>query len=319
MNSGLLLVEQLAQHRDEDVDGVGRPSLRVAQEAAFGRAHRRVDTRGTSASCRRSDRARNFLLYHWRVMRIRARAPRLNAAARGCSQRQTVSASLCVLCVLPRRALRHGPVPAVPVRRGHVSVARRSAHRLRQRSIAALNALRGTSFDPSPNARDRSRRDPPVLFHPGHARGRVSAVAAQQPAVRSRAARRRRCPPAQRGGAVCVVGLRVRARRRAVRLQAERRRVRRWQARARSAGTAASSSPFRLHLPSKVVYHNTHGQTPRQHLRLGTAADRALCRATPLELECGWRRSRFSTARSGCSARRSWPSRWPSCWSLAGC
>ena len=38
----LLLVEQLAQHRHEDVDGVGRPSLRVAKESAFGRAHRRV-------------------------------------------------------------------------------------------------------------------------------------------------------------------------------------------------------------------------------------------------------------------------------------
>ena len=79
MYSRLVLVEQLAQHRDEDVDGVGRPSLRVAQQPAFGGADRRVDTRGTSASCRRSDRARGlaamrwgeFLLYHLAVMRLR--------------------------------------------------------------------------------------------------------------------------------------------------------------------------------------------------------------------------------------------------------
>src|SRR5690242_12118324 len=38
-----MLVQQLPQHRDEDVDRVGRPSLRVAQQATFGRAHRRVE------------------------------------------------------------------------------------------------------------------------------------------------------------------------------------------------------------------------------------------------------------------------------------
>src|SRR5262249_31994409 len=36
------LVEQLPQHRHEDVDGVGRLSFRVAEQAAVGRAHRRV-------------------------------------------------------------------------------------------------------------------------------------------------------------------------------------------------------------------------------------------------------------------------------------
>ena len=42
MYCGLLLVQQLPQHRDEDVDGVGRLALGVAQQAAVGRAHRRV-------------------------------------------------------------------------------------------------------------------------------------------------------------------------------------------------------------------------------------------------------------------------------------
>ena len=48
-----VILEQLAQHRDEDVDRVGRKSLSVAQQRAFSGADRRVDTRGTSASCRR--------------------------------------------------------------------------------------------------------------------------------------------------------------------------------------------------------------------------------------------------------------------------
>src|SRR5207248_3701037 len=38
----LLLVEQLAQHRDEDVDRVGGPALCVAEESAFGSSHGRV-------------------------------------------------------------------------------------------------------------------------------------------------------------------------------------------------------------------------------------------------------------------------------------
>ena len=38
----LVLVQQLAQHGHEDVHGVGRLSLRIAQQAAVGRAHRRV-------------------------------------------------------------------------------------------------------------------------------------------------------------------------------------------------------------------------------------------------------------------------------------
>src|SRR6185295_9507280 len=38
----LVLVQQLAEHRDEDVDRVGGASLRVAEEPALVRAHRRV-------------------------------------------------------------------------------------------------------------------------------------------------------------------------------------------------------------------------------------------------------------------------------------
>src|SRR5262245_37948234 len=38
-----MLGQELAQHRDEDIDRVGRTSLRVSEEAAFGRAHGRVE------------------------------------------------------------------------------------------------------------------------------------------------------------------------------------------------------------------------------------------------------------------------------------
>ena len=40
---GLMLLQQLAEHRDEDVDGVGRPALRIPERSAFGRTDGRVE------------------------------------------------------------------------------------------------------------------------------------------------------------------------------------------------------------------------------------------------------------------------------------
>ena len=42
MYSGLCSLQQLAEHRHEDVDRVGRLALRVVQQRAIGRADRRV-------------------------------------------------------------------------------------------------------------------------------------------------------------------------------------------------------------------------------------------------------------------------------------
>ena len=88
----LVLVEQLAQHRDEDVHGIGRLPLRVAEQTAVGGAHRRViravhlraavdeidDRSGRHRKnfvapparprhIARRGGAAKFLLYHWRL------------------------------------------------------------------------------------------------------------------------------------------------------------------------------------------------------------------------------------------------------------
>ena len=118
-------------------------------------------------------------------MRIRARSARsLLASLRASSARAAAARTCSGSTNTKKRCTCRSTAP------------RRSTSTAR---LPALNALRGTSFDPSPTARDRSRRGPRVLLHPDHARDAGAAVAPQRPAVRARAARGRRHAPARRG------------------------------------------------------------------------------------------------------------------------
>ena len=95
-----------------------------------------------------------------------------------------------------------------------------------------------------------------VLHDAGHARDGGHRVAPQRPAIRPRAARRGRHPPAGRGGALRVVRLRPPPDRHAVSVY-RRRSARRPTSRSAGSGwNGREIVAFRLHLPSKIDYHN---------------------------------------------------------------
>ena len=83
----LVLVQELAKHRDEDIDGVGGSSLRVSEQAAFrgadGRMVRAVHLRAAVDQVKRGlarhareGKERKFVLYHWRLCGLVASVPR---------------------------------------------------------------------------------------------------------------------------------------------------------------------------------------------------------------------------------------------------
>ena len=197
-------------------------------------------------------------------MRIRARAPRSNAELAELAATDWLCV-LCVLCVLSsqRRAA------AARACSGSTSTKKRCTSRstARRRStstarLPALNALRGTSFDPSPTARDRSRRGPRVLLHARSTRvTRVQSVAPQRPPLRPRAARRRRRPPA-RARRRRSPGRRTSSSATAICSSTSRPSARRP---AGSPGTVGWNGSelvaFRLHLPSKIGLPQHHRTT----------------------------------------------------------
>ena len=149
----LVLVEQLAEHRHEDVDGVGRASLGVAQDTAFGRTNRRVkraihlraavdEIDGGLQGGSSGENVGKFVLYHSTVMRNRAgiASARLALAV---LRRRAVAAA----CGRRRRLFRQYQYEE-EVYLSLDGTATVYVHA----SLAALNALRGTSFATAPNA-----------------------------------------------------------------------------------------------------------------------------------------------------------------------
>jgi hypothetical protein len=170
-------------------------------------------------------------------------------------------------------------------------------------SLAALNALRGTTFDLSPGGARRHHRDPRVLLEPRDARDPRQPVAPQQPSIRPRPSRRRRRAQARRVAPFAWSKYEFTPRRRSLHLlqtvgdAAKAGRRRGWNGREIVA--------FRLHLPSKIRYHNTRPSPPRQHPGVGAVARRSDARQAAA---CSRRRmdpQSILYARSGCSVRRS--------------
>src|SRR6185436_8711445 len=156
----LVLVEQLAKHRDEDVHRVGRRPLRVAQEPAVRSAYRRM-IRAVHLRAAVDQIKHKFLLYHWPVMRTRVQARRLNAKAAKPAKKRILCAlrALCVLAVVAFVISSAACGGATAIFRQYeyeeevyLSLDGTATVYVNS-SIAALNALRGTSFEATPNAR----------------------------------------------------------------------------------------------------------------------------------------------------------------------
>src|SRR5262249_28478899 len=136
----LVLVQQFAQHRHEDVHSVGRLSFRVAQQAAFGSADRRmiraVHLRAAVDQIQEGlvghQDGRNF---YYIIGRMRFRAGVLLVAA------------LSVSCGGGGGLFRQYEYEEEM----YLSLDG-SATIYVNSSVAALNALRGTSFDSDPSA-----------------------------------------------------------------------------------------------------------------------------------------------------------------------
>ena len=240
-------------------------------------------------------------------MRTRARR-RLNAKAAKPAKKSALRALRSLRSIVRgQRGVRRERVSAVRIRRRRLPVARRHGDGVRQQ--LAGGAERAARHVVRPDRARRHGRRPRVLLERQHPCDARQPVAPQQPPLRARAARRRRHPAARRGGAVRVVDVPVPTRT-ATSSSTSR----------RSGGAAGKDVgnvgwtgrelvAFRLHLPSKITYHTTRQRRGNILVWEQPLADRL--RGVPLTSMRGWRRSRFSIARSGCSARRSSPS--PSC------
>ena len=260
----LVLVEQLAEHRDEDVDGVGRRALRVAQQSAFRRADRRV-IRAVHLRAAVDEIEHKFLLYHWRSCGFCGRAMS-NAEAAEIAEQIALRALRSVRAV--RRACGGASaLPAVRVRGRDLPLARRHGDGLRQQ--LARGAERAARHVVRRRARPRASTPPPVRAYfstPGDARDARQPVAPQQPPLRPRAARRRRhhagwARPRRspgrrtsftRDGDLFIYQQTVGA------------------SAGKDAGNAGWNGreivAFRLHLPSKIRYHNTRRDVGRGNI-----------------------------------------------------
>ena len=164
----------------------------------------------------------------------------------------------------------------------------------------------------------RSRGGARVLFDardPG--RRQVNASRREQPQVHPREARRRRHPPARRGGALRVVELRVQTRRRSVCVSTGHRPRGRDRTSATPGGPDGKSSRSGCICRAKSGI-TTAGARPAATFSCGNSrwpggcAERRSC-SMP-----AWTRSRFSIARCGSLAGRSSPSPSRSCSSSGG-
>ncbi len=242
-----------------------------------------------------------FLLYHWRLCGS-ARAARDALTRLAAARRRARRARSRV------RRRRH--LPAIRVRRGHISVARRLRHDLRERidrgaQRAARHVvrrgarLRGSIATPFARISTRPSRTFPAC------RSRAgTAVASCTFDVEADDVRRlAEAPPfawstlpVRRRSATCTCTQQDMA-----------------AAAGKNVGdvgwTGREIVAIRLHLPSKIEYHKLRRQTTHaatsssgsSRSPIGCAARR--CRSTR-----ACRRNRFCIARCGCSPSRSWPS-----------
>ena len=122
-------------------------------------------------------------------------------------------------------------------------------------SIPALDALRGAAFNPDPQVPVDCEAVRLFYTTPVYARRLDHGIAPQRSAIRARPAGGRRHRPAGRGHAVRLVPLRSSAHGLAVSVYAGD-----WRRGRRPASSPGWSGreivAFRLHLPSKIDYHN---------------------------------------------------------------
>ena len=286
-----MLLQQLPQHRDEDVDRVGRNALRVAQQRAFGRADRRVV----------------------RAIHLRAAVDEIEEWLGGHQGGEIFTISL--------PCMRIGAVISASssARRPPRAAARRRAVQQYQYEEEMYLSLDGTRDDLrqqldrgaeraarhlvryAAERAHRSRRGPAVLHvagdasHARHARraadGRQFCTSGSTSTTCGRLVRAR--PFAWSSYAFGTTG-------RARRLQAERS--------AGGVGVAARTGrrmerrrvrrvpPARAER-RRVPQRRTGKPAPRQHPRVGAAAGRPAARAHRSSSRRGWSRSRSSTAR----------------------
>ena len=283
MNSGLCSLSSLRSIVDEDVDRVGRRALRVAQQPAFRGADRRV-VRAVHLRAAVDQIEHNFLLYHLKT-------DALPAAAR--HETAFFCCGCCALCVLlVQRVQRHDAVPAVPsTRKRSICRSTASATVYVNSSLAALNALRGTTFDASPAARVDTAAVRAYYSTPGHPRRPRQPVAPQQPAVRPRPPRRRR------HHASWASARRSRGRRTSSRATAICSSTGRPSARpaGKDVGNVGWNGSeivaFRLHLPSKIRYHNTKRDVGRGNILVWEQSLADRLRSVPLELDARMERA----------------------------
>ena len=174
-------------------------------------------------------------------------------------------------------------------------------------SIAALNALRGTTFDASPAARVDTQA---LRAYYTTADTQVTRVTSWRRANRRFVQVRADVTDinrARRGGAVRVVDLPLR--------QDDNLFVYQQTVGAPAAKAAGNEGwngrelvAFRLHLPSKIRYHNTAASKAAATFSRGSSRSPTACAANRSPSKRGWIRDRSSTRRCGCSARRFSPS-----------
>ena len=168
-------------------------------------------------------------------------------------------------------------------------------------SIAALNALRGTSFDTDPAIAHRPRRGTRRLRLAEHARQPRHAVAAEQPALRPRPLDGGQHRRAGRRAALRMVHLQVPADGELFNYRQTRRRsgsdgVRRRRLEGKR-DRRVSSAPAEQDCVSQ---RRARQSAAREHPVVGTAAGRPATRHSADARRAEWNRSRFCIARWRC-------------------
>ena len=284
-----MIRDQLAQHRHEAVDGVGRLAVRAGQPAdrVIGAIHlvaavdqeegarSGMDDGQVSLGCTMTKRVRDDTAHGRRaVMRV-VRRRRCVAGADGCR--------------LP--ACRDVDRPqGTSTRKTSTCDLDGSATVYVNAAVPALVALRGVDAAARPVGPARSQRGARALRVPGVTRRDRQHVAPRRPPLRAPAARGRRHPPAGRAGRRSPGRATVRRSRRRCAVFTQR-----WAPpRAVTVGDVGWKGDelvaFRLHLPSRVPSTTPRSRTVERGniIVVGAAARRAARRASRSTSRCTW-------------------------------
>ena len=207
-----MIRQQLPQHRDEAVDGVGRSAVGTGQPAdrVVGAIHL-VAAVDQEERPRLGHRGEAIIMVQMCTTGQAAPPRRSRAAAARAAASRSRRRRVAAVVGMPRRHR-----PQVRIRGRRLPAARRLGHRLRQRrrTGAGRSARRAAAARSGGTA--RSQRRPRVLRGSGRHRRCGEPVAPRGPSLRAPAARGRRHPPAGRIAAVRLVALPVRRSRRTV-------------------------------------------------------------------------------------------------------